>query len=233
MSFMNGWYRIRDLFAALSPRDRRAIVLGLMVLAPVLLWAGIVRPYLGSLDDLRSRLEVEQALLEREQRIVRNAPELSAGIESVREELERLQTRLVTADNPALAEAELSAHLEHLARSNRVLLQEVRSTTGSTPETDVDGTVPIYLSVSGESDFEGVLDFFTGIEQDRVLMKIGDVSLGPAPSAGESGNENRRGNQGGNQSGNQVDVVRFTAVVVAFMAEPVSAGGVEQMPGAR
>ncbi len=210
------WDRLRDRFESLSPRDRRAIVIGAIVLAPVLVWSGAVRPYRGALEDLQDRLAAERALLEREHGVVREAPELPARIKAAQRELTRLEQRLVRADNPALAEAEISARLERLARTNRVLLQEVRSITGSPLASASDGIMPVYLNVSGESDFEGVLDFFHGMEQDQLLMKINDISVGPVSAAGES--------RGGEGAGGQTGVMRFTAIVVAFMVEPMDAG---------
>ena len=217
MTLSGGWHRFRDRLAALSPRDRRAIVIGAVVLVPVLLWAGIVRPYLKALDDFSSRLAVEQALLQREREIVRNAADISARLETIRHQLDRMEMELVAAENPALAEAILSAHLEHLARANRVLLQEVRSITGSNPAAVADGTVPLYLSVSGESDFEGILALFNDIETDRLLMQISNLSLGPAPAGGGEGN--------GSRTDPHVQAMRFTAVVVSYMAEEKPAGG--------
>ncbi len=211
MSPRTWWDRVRERFDTLSPRDRRAVVIGMVVLVPALIWAGVIQPYLGVLEDLHDRLAAEQALLSKEQGVVRAAPDLPARIETLRHEIDRLEMRLVRADNPALAEAALSAHLESLARLNRVLLQEVRSITGSPLGTASDGTVPVYLSVTGESDFEGVLGFLQEMEQARLLMKIDEVSIGTGSAAGEAGENGR--------AGAQTSVMRFTAIVVAFMRE--------------
>ncbi len=211
MSPRDLWDRIRGRLDTLSPRDRRALVIGAIILMPALAWSGVVQPWLGALEDLKDRLAAEQNLLAREHGILREAPDLPALIEVARSEIDRLETRLVRAENPAMAEAEVSSRLERLARVNRVLLQEVRSINGSPPGSAPDGIVPVYLRVSGESDFEGVLDFLRGVEQDQLLMKIDEVTLGPASAGGNSEDERRNGVQSG--------AMRFTTIVVAFMVE--------------
>lgn len=207
------WDGVRRRFEALSSRDRRAIVIGVVIVVPALLWSGVVRPYLGALEDLKDRLATEQALLEREQRILRESPELPAKIEAARREITRLEARLVRAENPALAEAEISGRLERLARLNRVLLQEVRSITVSSTVSAPDGIVPLYLSVSGESDYEGVLDFLNDMEQDQLLLKVNEMSVGAVSAADDTGEDDRIGVQSG--------VLNFTAIVMAFMVEPI------------
>lgn len=213
MSPRTWWEGVRGRFEALSSRDHRAIVIGAVIVVPALLWSGIVKPYLGALEDLRDRLATEQALLEREQRILREAPELPTKIEAAYREITRLEARLVRVENPALAEAEISGRLERLARLNRVLLQEVRSITGSPMVSTPDGIVPLYLSVSGESDYEGVLDFFNEMEQDQLLMKVNELSVGPVSAGNDIGEDGRISIRSG--------VMRFTAVVMAFMVEPI------------
>ena len=216
MSPRNLWDGIRGRFDRLSPRDRRALVIGAIIVMPALAWAGVVQPWLGALEDLKGRLAVEQNLLAREHGILQEAPDLPALIEAARGETDRLEARLVRAENPATAEAEVSSRLERLARENRVLLQQVRSINGSPPGSAPDGITPVYLSVSGESDFEGVLDFLHEVEQNQLLMKIDGITLEPASAGGGSEDERRNGAQTG--------AMRFTAIVVAFMVESRYAG---------
>jgi hypothetical protein len=208
--------RMRDRFRSLSPRDRRAIMIGAVVLVPALTWSVLVQPYRSTLEDLQDRLAAELALWEREQAVVREASSLSDRIETTRLEITRLEMRLVRADNPALAETEITARLERLARTSRVLLKEVRSIPASPRLSTPAGVVPLFLSVSGESDFQGVLDFLRGIEQDHLLLGIDEVSVGPAPATGGSGGEDASRVQSG--------AMRFSAVVVAFMFESARPG---------
>jgi hypothetical protein len=211
MKTLTLWRRMKDRYRSLSPRDRRAIVIGAVILIPALTWSLLVQPYRATLEDLQDRLAAEQALWEREQAVVREASSLSDRIETTRLEITRLEMRLVRADNPALAETEITARLERLARTSRVLLKEVRSIPASPRLSAPAGVAPLFLSVSGESDFQGVLDFFRGVEQDHLLLGIDEISVGPAPAAGGAGGDDSNRVQSG--------VMRFSAVVVAFMFE--------------
>ena len=47
-----------------------------------------------------------------------------------------------------------------------------------------EGLVPFRLSVRGESDFEGVLRFLHGVEQNPLLLDIVGLSMEPAPTSG-------------------------------------------------
>ena len=50
----------------LASRDRRAVLLGLAVTLPVLLFVGAVKPYFAALNETRDRIAAERRLLESE-----------------------------------------------------------------------------------------------------------------------------------------------------------------------
>ncbi|MEX1183302.1 MAG: hypothetical protein WEF86_08690 [Gemmatimonadota bacterium] len=187
------------LLRRLTARDRRAVLLGLCVLLPALLYVGAIRPYRGMLQELRDRTSVEGALLQREQALLADAGVIggSAGMLHVR--ADDASRRLVHAANVPLAEAELTALLETLASLSRVLLQEMRGV--QPPRAGTDGTSavlqPLRLALRGESDLEGVLTFVQRIESGPLLLRIVELSMEPA-------GEDRAG------------VVQFGLVVEAF-----------------
>ena len=216
MNIRDMWIRLKDRYAILSRQDRRALVIGAVIVVPLLAWSGLVRPYLWAMEDLRDRLAAEQALLDRERNVLQDAPNLPARLEAAGQEITRLEAGLVTAANPALAEADLTALLELLARQNLVLLHEVRAITPPTTETAPEGVIPIFLNVSGESDFEGVLEFFNGVEHHPLLMRIHSMSVEPVAEEGGSG----RGENARVQSG----TMTFDVILEAFVAGGPDAG---------
>ena len=169
---------------SLSARDRRALLLGALVLGPLLLWAAVVRPYLGMLEEYRDRLAAERALLEREKAVLAQVPTLPARLHEARSALAEWNARFVHSVNPALAEAEVTSLMETIARESRVLLQEVGAMTLPPEVVPPEGLVPFRLSVRGESDFEGVLRFLNGMEQNPLLLRIVGLSMEPVPSGG-------------------------------------------------
>jgi hypothetical protein len=197
-----------DAFHALSSRDRRAIQVGVALLVPALFWVSAVRPYRATLETLQDRLVSERSLLERERAALQEAPTLPLRLESARLALSRWETRFVRSPNPAIAEAEVTSRLEDAARESRVLLNEVRTVAIPRGESSPWGLVPIRLSVRGESDFEGILRFLDGMEQDPLLFRIVGLSMDPVPTGG--------GGRGGGAAV-QRGAMSFVVIVEAFV----------------
>ncbi len=202
------WDRVGDRIAGLPERDRRALLLGALLLVPALLWVGVVRPYAGAVEEIRDRVVSERALLERERAVLREGPGLPLRLESATRELARWEAGLVRSPNLALAEAEVTGLLEELARESRVLLQEVRATPAPPGAPPAAGLRPIRLTARGESDFEGVLRLLHGMERDPLLLRVVGLSV-DRPSGGQQGS-------GGGQEGTQPGAVSFVVIVEAF-----------------
>lgn len=195
---------------ALAARDRRAVLIGLAVLVPALLYMAAVRPYRAALGELRERAAAERALLEREEALLAAAPSLSGSVDSAHELARRAAQRLIHAPNLPLAEAELTGMLETIAALSSVLLQEMRAveapgaTGADRAEDAAPGTlVPLRLAVRGESDLEGVLTFLQRIEQNPLLLRIAELSIEPVY---EGSAAERRA----------TGVVRFALILEAF-----------------
>lgn len=173
-----GWMR------RLSPQDRRAILLGLLVVIPALGWVGAVRPWWHRVQTTREALDTEWTLLERERKLLEDAPSLPDLIGSTDLALRRKQARLVRYPNTALAEAAIAGHLEESAAANRVLLLEARGLQPAPQEMPMGGLRPIRLQVRAESDFEGILNFLNSLEGDPLLLSITALSIRPEDDPG-------------------------------------------------
>jgi hypothetical protein len=160
-------------------RDRRAVTLGVLVLAPFILFFAVVRPYRASMSDLRDRTDRERSLLAREEGLLLMAKTLPAQADAATQRAKRADMRLVRGANRALEEAELTSYLETTASMSRVLLQEAR---GVDPPrgTDTTGVVrPVRLAVRGESDLKGVLTYIQRIEASPLLLRVAELSMEP------------------------------------------------------
>lgn len=175
--------RVRDvvLLRTLAERDRRAVIIGLAVLLPALLWVAVVRPYAASRAELHERIATERALLEREESLIAAAPELPKLAERAAERAATASQRLIHAANMPLAEAEVTAYLEDVALLSRVLLQEARSVDPPRGEEEETGYVrPLRLALRAESDLEGVLTFLQRIESGPLLLHVAELSIEPS-----------------------------------------------------
>ena len=211
--------RLGEHVRGLSSRDRRALMVGAVVLVPALLWVAVVRPYRNLLADYSDRLATEQALLERERGLMREVPTLPDRLAEARSQLTRWNARFVQSANPALAEAEVTSLMESIARESRVLLQEVDALTLPPDVVAPKGLLPFRLSVRGESDFEGVLRFLHGVEQDALLLRIVGLSMEPVPVVIGGGGGGRGGNagRGGGPPPVQPGAMTFVVIVEAYV----------------
>jgi hypothetical protein len=214
----------------LSARDRRALVLGLAVLTPVLAWTAVVRPWREALAVTRERIASERALLEREENLLALAPAMPDSMRAAEADARRAASRLVQAPNVALAEAGISDHLERLAESSRVLLQEIRSIQAD-PAADVAGLRTIRLGIRGESDLNGVTTMLHRMEGGQLLLRVHEMQIEPVmerPRAVARGRTNTPPPEP-----RPTGVVQFQIVVEAYAsAEPAvrSAGKPEGSP---
>ena len=191
---------------SMDPRDRRAVLLGVAVLAPALLFFAVVRPYRAALTDIRDRTASELALLQREEALLALAGSLPDNVQEREDRARRTNNRLVRAANIPLAEAEITSMLESIAALSRVLLQEMGGVDIPRGRGAVDSTSsirPLRLSVRGESDLEGVLTFLQRIESNPLLLRIVELTIEP----NYEGDRDERVATG---------VVQFTIVVEAY-----------------
>jgi len=216
----------------LTERDRSALMIGALLVGPALAWVAGVRPYRAALSETKDLVAAERGLLVRERALIESAPTLLHQLDKARTKAERAERRLVTAANPALAEAELTDYLEATAASSRVLLEEIRSVQPERGQEPPAGLEPLRLAVRGESDLEGVLTFLEAVETSPLLLRIEGLSVEPVMERPE-----RRGDDDDAPPppARPTGVVDFTIVLQAFTGpgedtEPATAGTREERP---
>jgi len=202
---MNALARVSDGWNRMATRDRRALTLGALLILPLLLVVGVVRPYLTMVEQSRSELEAERALLAREEGLIASADELPASLEAATLRLERESAGLIPAANELLAEASFSDILQSAAIESRVLVQEIRGVE-SDPADALAGLAPIRLAMRAESNLEGVATFLTRLEGDNLLIRILEISVEPIQA-------------GSRQSGDGPSPTDMGALSISLVAE--------------
>ena len=156
---------------AMTSRDRKALVLGLAVLAPVLLWRLAISPYAAEHTRLRAELGAESDLLLRELALVEEAradAEIMAELAAL---LERHGPRLLDGTNGTL---ELSEYVQRLAGDLPIHFQSIepRSLDGAQSVLE-----PFSVAVAAESDLEGFLTLIRYLETGPKLVLLDSLSV--------------------------------------------------------
>jgi hypothetical protein len=161
-------------WSTMSVRDRRAVMLGVVVLLPGLLFIWAVRPYRDALTDTRDRLATEQAALARERAAIAAAqqnPRLQQVADSA---MRAMRPRLFEGKDDVMASAELASYVGDVARKARVWLQ----TAGTRPATPVvDGVRTLRVEIRAESDLLGTLMFLQALERGDKLIRIDRLDI--------------------------------------------------------
>ncbi len=155
-------------------RDRRALIVGLAIVGPILLFQGAIAPYARALGQVREQIEVERNLLRRERAMIAEAPRYPELVEQAVSLLQARRDRLFSGPEPLSAAAALVNYVGQAAREHRVLVQQ-SETEDADPAGP--GIVTLQISVRGVSDLEGLLGFLKALEQGPKLVRVQEISI--------------------------------------------------------
>ena len=159
---------------SMSARDRRALLLGAVILLPALLFVWGVRPLLATLRNNRDLLVSEQGTLAREMAALdaaRANPDLHRVADSA---MRAVAPRLFQGRDSVMATAELVSHLSRVAADHDVWLQNAVTRPSSVDE---GGVRRLRVEIRAESDLQGVLSFLTALEHGDKLVRVERVDI--------------------------------------------------------
>lgn len=156
---------------ALSTRDRRALVLGVALLAPVLVWRLIVSPYTAAENRLQAELEIETDLLSRELAVVEEARGDAEAIARLAEVLGRQVPRLLGGDPGT---RELAEYVQGIAGETPIHFEAVEPRALDGAERFL---TPVCVEVRAESDLEGFLTLIRYLETGPKLVLLDSLSV--------------------------------------------------------
>jgi hypothetical protein len=166
------------IFDRLAGRDRRALLLGVIALAPTLAWSYGVRPFRNALGERRDRAARESELLSRERALVEQAPRLPTMLAGSRRALDTELEHVVRSDAAATASVRLADYVRALARAHEVLVTQA---TEAPADSLAQGVLLLRLSVHGESDLQGILGFLRALETGTIRAGVATVQIERAP----------------------------------------------------
>jgi hypothetical protein len=159
---------------SIDSRDRRALKLGMLVVAPALLWALGVRPYRAALLETRARVEQERALLERELALLAQVPHMPARIREAQRVGDASEARLFAATDVIEATSGLSSHVGRALRAANVVVHQVESRDAGEER---NGVREVAIDVRAEGSLDGVLHALRALESGGRLLRISRIGV--------------------------------------------------------
>jgi len=162
----------------MSASDRRALMLGALVIVPSLFFVFGVKPYLAALSDVRQQLAVEREAYAREAAAV-SAAELNPRMQHVADStMQAMAPRLFGGPDDVMASAEVATWLGGVARASHVWLQDA----STRPATALDGGVrALHVEIRGESDLRGILGFVSSLEHGDKFISVQRLDISTQP----------------------------------------------------
>ena len=186
---------MRTPWAGLKPQDRRALLVGSVMLVLLVGYARVLKPGLARLAAERELLADQRALLVRERALVAVAPSLPARLKQVNQVLTTERPRLFAGDSVA-ASAELTAFASQVAQVSGVQLASIEARTPVTTR----GVTRLTADVRGDGSWQQVLSFVRLLEVSGQLIEVSSVRF-------------ERGARGGPLGG---DLVSFSATLAGY-----------------
>jgi hypothetical protein len=158
----------------MTPRDRRALILGGAIVVPVLLTTWGMRPLVGRFQSLRAEVARERDLMIRERDLLAAVPALDSAAAALEQHLDGASDRLFPGSDPLAASAGLSTYLSELAGRHRVLVLQGETRP---PVAAAGDLVAVEVGLRAQSDLEGVLALLTALERGARLVEVTRLAI--------------------------------------------------------
>lgn len=161
----------------LRARDRRAIVIGLIVIAPAAAYRVGVEPWMSYRSGLHDALVAERDLYARELAAIRDTERWTEERTSFAASLDRARPWLLTATSDVAASGRLTRLVSEAGQGANILVQEVRAVETDAPSPTL-GVASVAVRALG--DLEGIARFLHALENGDRLLRVEELSLRPA-----------------------------------------------------
>jgi hypothetical protein len=158
----------------MNARDRRALAGGTLAVALAAGYAGLVRPVVHHLDEVRARGEAQRGLLARELALLEDARGYRERMDRLEAEVPEGARWLFTGRDEVGATAALAAHLTEAARIARMHVDQVEHRPG---EIGADGLVELRVEFRAAGDLEGLLTFLHRVQGGPEIVRLETLSV--------------------------------------------------------
>jgi hypothetical protein len=163
---------MRRLLAALSPRDRRALVIGIVSIGGLVVVARVVPAWRDWEQNAVASASNAARSAARDQVLARNAGAIHDSLAARKARLTALGSAWLSGDSPAAAGAGLAALTTRAATDAALTLGTVDIRTDSIGQ-NVFVPVHVHLSVTG--DIQGLATLLAALDRGPVAMRVASL----------------------------------------------------------
>jgi Tfp pilus assembly protein PilO len=165
--------QLKQLWQRLSQRERGLVVLTLVILSVAMGRYLLISPFLERSEWVRSQLEIQPQLLEKNLRFLNQKEELAAALEGARNELKAREPGLLTGDTPSVSASDLQDSVQGLATKEGT---QVITTRVLNPEPAGSlAKISVQMEVGGQID--QIANLLRDIENSPKLLMIDEINV--------------------------------------------------------
>jgi len=164
---------MKQFWQRLSRRERGLVVLTLVIIFVALGRYVLIGPFVERWDWVRSQLEIQPQLLEKNLRFLSQRDELVAMLEATQNELKAKEPRLLTGDTPSVSASDLQDAVQGLATKEGT---QVITTRVLNPETAGSfAKISLQMEIGGQID--QIASLIRGIENSPKLLMVDEINV--------------------------------------------------------
>ncbi len=164
---------MNQFWQRLSKRERSLVVLSLVIIFVGLARYVLIGPFVERWEWVRSQLEIQPQLLEKNLRFLGQKEELVAMLEAAQNELKAKEPRLLTGDTPSVSASDLQDVIQGLATKEGT---QVITTRVLNPETAGNfAKISVQMEIGGQ--IEQLAGLIRGIENSPKLLMVDEINV--------------------------------------------------------
>ena len=157
----------------LSRRERGLVGVTLAILIILLARQFVVGPYLERREWVKSQLELQPQLLEKNLRYLARKDEFAAGLQAARNEIKAREPKLLTGDTPSVSASDLQDAVQNLAVKGGT---QVITTRVLNPETVGSfAKIAIQMEIGGQID--QIANLMRAIDASPKLLVVDEINV--------------------------------------------------------
>ena len=164
---------MKKFWERLSKRERGMAILACSIFFLVLGHYFVVEPYSARREWVKSQLEIQTNLLERQNRYLKRRTQIEGDLKRLKTKLETLKSSLLGGDTPPVSASALQETVRKIAAKEGVQIVSTRVLSPKPVGSFL--TISVQLEVSGEVG--QLVNLIKGIESNAKFLMVSEVNI--------------------------------------------------------